>query len=489
MKQLINFSDQNLNLDYLTFTVPNSAHRIFEFGDIFFQHGFNSRVFYVATNESEIIHEDPNLFDTLTFRLESDSWNKETLFIHFSGHSSRHLYFLITNGSFSISQLNSPNIKIGRIDIQYIRTNKTNDTDVDEFLEKSFQLSKDGVPIRGQNGKIQTLAIGKRYRAYYARIYKYKSDSGLKFELEIKRRPAQHLGLFLLNGLCPEFEDSISKIFFKHFWKSIFLETSFTDWLNYFLRAYSNKPKRYLVTSYLQKYFESQPTSEKLQFYRLLQFISFVRTYSGQNQIVNGQNYITVEFRLLDFMKTVDSQPNTYQRKQLLQFFNQLQSLPPFREKFTDRNFRQLLFFPVVNAIQETKRGPWIIQIAVAEPLMKDDYPFYFPQSFLTYSNSINLEIKLSIIHALAQDDSIKKTYYAQRFLNQFAKRRRSIQATIKREIISEFHNLLKYKIIQSRFLFQPKDNQLILEKDSIEIEDLISSKFIVFYEIIQPIR
>ena len=41
---------------------------------------------------------------------------------------------------------------------------------------------------------------------------------------------------------------------------------------------------------------------------------------------------------------------------------------------------------------------------------------------------------------------------------------------------------------MESRFLFQGKDNQPIIEKDFIEIEDLISSKCIVFYEIIQPI-
>jgi len=56
-------------------------------------------------------------------------------------------------------------------------------------------------------------------------------------------------------------------------------------------------------------------------------------------------------------MKTLNWQANFYQRQQLLQFFNQLQSLPPFREKFADRKFRQLLFFPVVNAIQEIERG------------------------------------------------------------------------------------------------------------------------------------
>ena len=187
-------------------------------------------------------------------------------------------------------------------------------------------------------------------------------------------------------------------------------------------------------------------------------------------------------------MKTVNCQPNNYQRQQFLQFFNQLQSLPPFREKFADRKFRQLLFFPVVNAIQETKRGPWIIQISVAEHLMKDAYPFHLPPSFFIYSNKMNLDVKLSIIQALAQEYSIQKIYDVQSFLNQFAKRRHSIQANIKREIIHEFHNLLKYKIIESRFLFQGKDNQQIIEKDFIEIEDLISSKFIIFYEVIPPI-
>ena len=45
-------------------------------------------------------------------------------------------------------------------------------------------------------------------------------------------------------------------------------------------------------------------------------------------------------------------------------------------------NFLVLLFFPVVNAIQETKRRAWIIQISVAEHLMKDAYHilFIYPQ-------------------------------------------------------------------------------------------------------------
>ena len=59
---------------------------------------------------------------------------------------------------------------------------------MDEFLEKSLQVCKDGIPQRDENDNIQTLAIGKRENAYYIRIYKMYST--LKFELEIKKRPA-----------------------------------------------------------------------------------------------------------------------------------------------------------------------------------------------------------------------------------------------------------------------------------------------------------
>ena len=68
-------------------------------------------------------------------------------------------------------------------------------------------------------------------------------DSALKFELEIKKDPARYLGLLLLKGWYEEFEDAISRRFFNHFPKSIYLQTCFTDWLIYFLRPRFTKPK------------------------------------------------------------------------------------------------------------------------------------------------------------------------------------------------------------------------------------------------------
>lgn len=105
----------------------------------FHRYGFNCKSFDVATNKSQSILRDQNFEHTLTFRLENDSWNKQTLFIHFAGKNSQRIYFLIRNGYFSISQLNCQNLKVGRIDIQFIRQNQRNDTDLSEFLENSIE--------------------------------------------------------------------------------------------------------------------------------------------------------------------------------------------------------------------------------------------------------------------------------------------------------------------------------------------------------------
>ena len=384
-------------------------------------------------------------------------------------------------------------MKIGRVDIQFIRPNKTNDTDLSQFLEESKQTfrnrykDKSWEGYKDEHGKLQSLALGNRKSSYYLRIYRI--DSALKFELEIKNDTARSLGLLLLKGFYQDFESTTSRRFLNRLNQSIFLETCFADCFLYSIRPKFSKPKQHLVSSYFKKYFLTQTNIEELQLYRLLQFVSFVRSYSdlGRQEVLNNQSYITVEFYLVDFMKIVEAKQNTYQREQFLEFFNELMGLPPYYVRFSDQNFRKLLFFPVVNAIQRTQRGPWIIQVAVAEPLMKDSYPFHFPPSFFSFYSTINLQVKLSIIRSIAQDHSVQKTYLVQSFLNQYAKRNHSIQAQVKQEILDQFQNLLKYEIIEHRFQFSVDGNHFIPE-ESIQLEDIRSSKVIRFYEIINPI-
>ena len=70
--QLIRFSDEKLNLDYLTFNLPNSRERISEIAAIFHRHGFNSNLYDVETEKTTIILEDKSFGHTLTFRLENN---------------------------------------------------------------------------------------------------------------------------------------------------------------------------------------------------------------------------------------------------------------------------------------------------------------------------------------------------------------------------------------------------------------------------------
>lgn len=113
--------------------------------------------------------------------------------------------------------------------------------------------------------------------------------------------------------------------------------------------------------------------------------------------------------------------------------------------------------------------------------------PFHFPPSFFNYSSIANLDIKLSIIQAIAQEPSLKKTYPIENFLNQYSHRRHTLQAKIKKEILNEFQKLLKYKMIEPIFEFQTKDGQNIgfQKKDNIQLQDIQSSEFMYFYEII----
>ena len=400
-KQLsINFSDEKLNLDYLGFNLPSFRPHMLEVAEIFYKYGFNSLTFNLDTKKYSTIFYNKNFLHSLTFILETDPWNKDNLSIHFKSINSRRIYFLIKENIFSISELNCPNISISRIDIQYIRPNQNYETNFIDFFNESkeiFQTNFVGQPaFVGTDGK--SIILGDRYSSYFVRIYSIESNSALKFELEIKKRTANKLGLFLLRSLFSEL-------------KSLSLQTWFTDWLLDSLRLKLPKPKNHLVGSYLKKYFLTQTNLEELQFYRLLQFISFVRSYSelGKEEILNDQLYITVQFQLVDFMKSVKNNLNSYQRKQFLQFFDDLMGLPPYSQQFSDKKFRKLLFFPVVNAIQETKNGPWYIQIAVAEPLMKNYYPFHFPPSFFVYTSTINLQVKLSIIRSFGKESSSKK--------------------------------------------------------------------------------
>lgn len=184
-----------------------------EVAEIFHKYGFNSRIFNDDTEKYSTILYDKTFNHSLTFTLENEPWNKDNLFIHFQACNSRRIYFLIKRGIFSISQLNCSSFSVNRIDIQYIRPNENYDTNLMDFLKESKQTFQTN--FKGQPAFIdkldKSLIIGDRDSSYFVRIYSIESNSALKFELEIKKRAAKKLGLFLQRSLFTEFESMVSK--------------------------------------------------------------------------------------------------------------------------------------------------------------------------------------------------------------------------------------------------------------------------------------
>ena len=143
------FSNEKLDLDYLVFNLPRFRTQMLKIAKIFHKYGFNSRTYNVDTKKYSTILYKETFTHSLTFTLENELWNKDNLSIHFKASNSRRIYFLIKEGTFSISQLNCPSLSINRIDIQYIRPNENPDTNLMDFFKESkqtFQTNFNGQP-------------------------------------------------------------------------------------------------------------------------------------------------------------------------------------------------------------------------------------------------------------------------------------------------------------------------------------------------------
>ena len=70
----------------------------------------------------------------------------------------------------------------------------------------------------------------------------------------------------------------------------------------------------------------------------------------------------------MDFIQI--NNKNQYQREQLIQFFNKLQTMKPFIKIFTNDSFQSFIIFPAVKTRKEFgEYGPWIIEVAILQEL------------------------------------------------------------------------------------------------------------------------
>ena len=103
---------------------------------------------------------------------------------------------------------------------------------------------------------------------------------------------------------------------------------------------------------------------------------------------------------------------------------------------FTESHFQSLLCFPYVDI--QKQGNSWVVKVAISKLLYDYYYPFSFPNTFLTYKNIYDLQIKLKVIEAISTI-SLEKVFYVEVFLEQF-NISTSKKAIIKKHIVKIFN-------------------------------------------------
>lgn len=273
-----------------------------------------------------------------------------------------------------------------------------------------------------------------------------------------------------------EFEQILTKHFHTHSKKLLTLSNCHTDWLVKYLRK-TKKPINSLVTSYLIK--KINKLSEGVQVFFLLQFLSFSRSKNHTKIEVYDQNYCLIQFTLKEYIEFVGVQNiNQYQRNKFLNLFYSFQKTQPFITYFSESHFQSLLSFPYLDI--QKKGNSWLIKVAVLGLLYDYYYPFSFSNTFLTYKNIYDLQIKIKFIEAI-RVVSLEKVFYVEIFLEQF-NISKSKKAFIKKDILKTFSQLQMDGIIKNHYKVVKKSKQI---EEVSTLPDLLigQTNRIYFYE------
>lgn len=233
----------------------------------------------------------------------------------------------------------------------------------------------------------------------------YTPDNiSLKFELEIKKYKAKQVTPFLINNYFAEFENSVVDSFLRYLKIALVFDTCYKDWFFRIIRR-THKSAGSLISSYMDEKLVMTSNPNQLFFYRTIQLLSFARTCQLKQTVkINGEILNTFSFPLTEFAKQIGLHPlNYYQRKNLLEFFRQLQDLPPIYQWFSDSEFRSSIIFPIIRVTNESsKHTKLIISITVCEAFYDLTYPFYFPNNFFIFHNKYDFRIKFAIIQSMS---------------------------------------------------------------------------------------
>lgn len=481
------FKSQKLKIDYLTFNIRNSVKNVQKIAYYFHCNKFNC---YYYDKKSQIHGKKsfknftkPSYTLEMIFVFNANPVNRSTILIQFSGRNASQFYEILKNQEFNWKIFNLNYLTLGRLDINYVLYDQI----IDElkllsFYKRSAYKFKGRYPNSNPQIIRKTLALGTRTGDYFLRIYASDDNTFLKFELEIKKYKAKNLTQFLINNCFAEFEHSIGDSFLRYLKIALVLDTPYTDWVLRFLRE-TPKPINNLISSYInEKLIKNSNDNDKLFFYRTLQFLSFTRTCQLKEKIqVNNEYLYTFTFFLTDFAKQIGLHPlNSYQRKNLLEFFCKLQDLTPIYQWFSDSDFRSATAFPIIRVTnQSSKHSKLIVNITVSKSFYDINYPFCFPNNFYLLDNKYDLKLKFAIVISMSSQSSTRKVLHIQNLLKGLNNKNKN---EIIKNIIQQFQYLKTNKIIQNElYLLQNGNNVIYVNKLTKSL--IKSSKQLIFFE------
>lgn len=487
---LLKFQIENLEIDYLSFNInglkdPNSISKLIEY---LYQLGFKSRI---LSDQEQITTSQPTdigkLYEVKFSRNSKIDKYWTGYILQFSGTHAARFYQLAKANKIDWKkfQTNLTKVNLGRVDLYYLHQSKhlNSQQSLKLFMEGCCQKIK--TVSRKKNARWETnsrgfiLTIGSRKSANYLRVYTNLGTKGLKFELEMKKEFTRSVQNLFFSNQFEEFENKLSKHFYQQFKDSLILDTHYTDWLLVALRK-TEKSNNSLVSHYLKaNYLDSQNNSDN--FYKILKFLSFIRTLNGSKHFIGNQLYYLINFSLIEFLEfTKVKNKNQYQRQKALEFLASLEDTPPLVQKFSDTKFRKSIMFPYLEI--EKKNNQWIISIAVGEQLYLSSYPFQLPTSFLFDTNRNQQRVNCAIIESYCQPEIVKK-FPIQSFLDSVNASCQT-QTNLKKLIIESFSQMENLGLILNKYKLVYKKGQYrdrVVSK--VQIKSLTKIKYILFYE------
>lgn len=482
---LYDFESEKIKIDYLTFNIKNTEHNLQKIAR-FFNRVYKFNCYYydqkigIKSKKPYFSLTNPSYTLEMVFVFHSNPANRNTILIQFSGHNASQFYTILKSQKFNWQIFNLNDLTLGRLDINYIMLNQRID---ESNLLSFFKRSADKFKSRYPNSNPQiigtTLGLGTRTGDFFLRVY--TQNISLKFELEIKKYKAKQVTPFLINNYFAEFENSIVDSFLRYLKIALVFDTSYTDWFLPIIRR-THKPVGSLISSYMDEKLVMTSKQDKLFFYRTIQLLSFARTRQLKQTVkINGEILNTFSFPLTEFAKQIGLHPlNSYQRKNLLEFFRKLQDLPPIYQWFSDSEFRSSIIFPIIRVTNESsKHTKLIISITVCEAFYDLTYPFYFPNNFFIFHNKYDFMIKFAIIQSMSCQLSNRKILYLEDLLNGLNNKNKNY---ILQNLIQQFQYLNNKKFIKDEFYLLQKDNQII-KANQLTKQLIKSTKQLIFYE------